>query len=517
MTSPWEAAAETAIRFAAEKTIREGSVRPKNFMGGPDADYRVVLGKALTFLTEHVPSGKKVPAVEAGQVAKGVSQVLNNRAGGVLCILGGVAAVAAVYGAYEARKGRKETQAVRVELGQMRVEPHTKLVEAHEDASELAATSNAVEEVIARSGDNADRTPAELPILTRTADLLLPPRSGGLDLNEPLPVRTALHLELVERLKGRASGSAASVPRTPQPLAALGHPLLQELVGEVDEDLLRAVLLDPDAGLGEMRRDYDIDTPAPRSYENGREIVLLDWPEVAKTEVNRAWEENESGATGGGIQRLALLMRFLDGILGEEGSSLYPEITLAPLLALSEFSLKLHREREGDENTLDRAREWISALAGHAQSVGDEYHSFQAHLLELRLDAWTDPSADLASRLRALQEREGVGDELADVVTTLRDIATATGNVDVALATAKALIPRRPDPDHEDSWYWARIGLARLTAQGGDRKGAQGIATRIQHVLESRADALWLEEVVEGASELAEELRAGGRQMSDRR
>lgn len=648
MTTSWET--------AAHKAMREGSVRPKNFMGGSDTDYRVVLGKSRTFLTEHVPSGKKVPAVEAGQVLRGASQVLNT-------ILGGVAAVASVYGAYEARKGRKETQEVRAEMGQMRDDLHMEFkalgtalqrsetlitevvdavreegeltraevrmtrqldrerewnnlshdwgaflesstarvalaealrttarnfinglkaevstgstlraaeaapylftafvalamaydalgepvqaqrqfqrladdlrdlgsemargatllgVEEHEEAFDivwglrrraayLAATTNGVAQLIALSGASVDRTTAELPILTRTSDLLLPLGSGGLGIDDPWPVRTALDLELIKRLGGEVSGTAASVPTTRQALASLGHPRPNELMGEVDGDLLESVLLDPDAGLGELRRDFTIDTPAPRSYEGNRESVVLDWPQVTEGELDHAWEETESGATEDGIQRLALLMRFLDGILGQEGSPLYPEITLEPLLALSEFSLRLHRERAGDEHTLDRARKWISTLACNAQSLEREYYSFEAHLLELRLDAWTNPDADPAGRLRALQECELVGEDLVAVMTTLRDIATATGDVDAALDVAKALLPPRADLDHEDSWYRARIEFARLMAQGGDRKKARGIAARVRHALETHGDAPWLGEALQEASELAEELRA---------
>ena len=648
MTSSWETAAETAIR--------QGSVRPKNFMGGSDADYRVVLGNARTFLTEHVPSGKKVPAVEAGQVVRGASQVLNT-------ILGGVAAVASVYGAFEARKGRKETQGARADLAQMRVDLHMEFkelgtalrhsetlisevadavreegertreevrkarqldlgrewnnlshdweaflesstaqtvlaealrstarnfisrlkaevstgstlpaaeaapylfmafialamsydalgepaqaqkqfqrladdlcelgselaqtarlldVEAHEDAFDivwglrrravdLAANTNSIEQLIALSVDSADRG-MELPMLTRTTDLLLPPASGGLGIDEPLPVRTARDIELIELLGGRFSQSAASVPTARQALASLGHPCPHELMGGVDEDLLEAVLLDPDAGLGELRRDFNVDTPAQRSYEGSREIVVLNWQEVTRGELDRAWEENESGATEDGLQRLATLMRFLDRLLGDQGSSLYPEITLKPLLALSEFSLKLMRERKDDEDTLNRAREWTSTLAGHAQFLGDGDYLLHARLFDLRLDAWTNPDARIANRFGTLEEDEFLGAQLIDVVTALRDIATATGDVEAALAVAKAVVPPRSDPAYEDSWYRARMGVARLIAQGGDIKKARGLATRIQQTLGLHADTPWLEDVVKEAAELAEELRAG--------
>src|SRR4051794_35748385 len=78
-------------------------------MGGSSADYRVVLGRGTTLLTEHIASGKKVPAVELGDLASTGSKILSHlggrRVGGAAAVAG--AAVVALYGVHELRKTRR--------------------------------------------------------------------------------------------------------------------------------------------------------------------------------------------------------------------------------------------------------------------------------------------------------------------------------------------------------------------------------------------------------------------------
>lgn len=82
----------------------------KAFLGGPTSDYRVVVGAAGTLLSEHIPSGKKVPAVEVVALAQrglsGAVQLAKLGRGGLLGAGAAGAAVAAgaVYAVYATRK-----------------------------------------------------------------------------------------------------------------------------------------------------------------------------------------------------------------------------------------------------------------------------------------------------------------------------------------------------------------------------------------------------------------------------
>ncbi len=83
----------------------------KAFLGGPTSDYRVVVGAAGTLLSEHIPSGKKVPAVEVVALAqRGVSGAVQLAKLGRGGLLGAGAALAAgaVYAAYAARKQQQD-------------------------------------------------------------------------------------------------------------------------------------------------------------------------------------------------------------------------------------------------------------------------------------------------------------------------------------------------------------------------------------------------------------------------
>ena len=83
----------------------------KAFLGGPTSDYRVVVGAAGTLLSEHIPSGKKVPAVEVVALAQrglsGAVQLAKLGRGGLLGA-GAAVAAGAVYAVYAARKHQQD-------------------------------------------------------------------------------------------------------------------------------------------------------------------------------------------------------------------------------------------------------------------------------------------------------------------------------------------------------------------------------------------------------------------------
>ena len=83
----------------------------KAFLGGPLSDYRVILGKGGTLLSEHIPSGKKVPAVEVMSLARSTLSTAAQFARfgrGRLAVGAAAATVATGFAIYEARKQRTQ-------------------------------------------------------------------------------------------------------------------------------------------------------------------------------------------------------------------------------------------------------------------------------------------------------------------------------------------------------------------------------------------------------------------------
>lgn len=101
------------------------NIQPKAFLGGSIEEYRLVIGKGSTVLTEHIASGRKVPAVEAASstLSKAAPLLKSGRGGNAaIAATATVAAVVTVYGAVQARRSLKEARALRVEVERFRQE-----------------------------------------------------------------------------------------------------------------------------------------------------------------------------------------------------------------------------------------------------------------------------------------------------------------------------------------------------------------------------------------------------------
>lgn len=250
----------------------------KAFLGGLPEDYRVVLGKGGTLLSEHIKSGRKVPAVEVSTVVEVATKAAAKLPPPVLGALVAGVAVATVGSGLalnEVRKLRKQLSADQA----------------------------------------ADPGPPGA-----SAPILMPERA-----EEPLLMST-------EAMPDETVLVPVRRPRTPMGRARQARKAAATGLESVMDTGTDRSLADAEATIQGDRGE------AVSHVEVAGTGHRVDWAVVTPQEVARARTEHEAGLTGDAVQRLRQLLHFLDELPGKNRSPIYPAITLEPLTALVEFS-----------------------------------------------------------------------------------------------------------------------------------------------------------------------------------
>ena len=386
-------------------------------------------------------------------------------------------------------------------------------VEEHREAIELiwglrrAAIQMAGAADLSSALDLAGAEPLQLlPILFQSSDILLEDGSSGLRLDDVLPLETVAQIDVATRLGASLESGSAASPTARQAMAALGHPRPAELQGEIDLDVLAAVVQDADAGLGDLRRDFEVTSPITMHFEGQGQTVPLYWEEIADDENMKAWKEQHSGLYAAAEERITRLLFFLDGILGRDNSSEYPSISFQPRASLAQMCLE--RLAEGDivGESAARARAEADTLMEQARAEGDIHYELDAQLLLLRLDAWTEAPGVADQLEHLLASNQFASNVYFLVISALVDLARA-GHATTAAAFAARFLPDRPDSAlFEQAWLGARLDQARILGFGGQQKKARGLVTRVRRQLEGRSDREWIEPLLQDATALYEQL-----------
>ncbi|MFC6287590.1 hypothetical protein ACFP3Q_14480 [Nocardioides sp. GCM10027113] len=357
----------TASREAAAKLLNEANIRPKTFLGGSPNEYRLVLGKGSTLLSEHIASGRKVPAVEAGPALKGASTVLRSTggSGSALAATATIAAVATVYGVVRARRLLRENQALRAELSDRR---QSESVDLDQEIASHAGSPQSQDEVAPPDCETAWQPGGS--ILTAQAHNLAPVDRGS--------IKDRLRPEWPE---GRTYPPTppALQPRTTSANDA-SSPALEARDGEeVDLDVLP-----PGLAVGDESQllGVVVDATASSGSTDAAAVVKVDWVETVERQVEAARGERDQGRTEDGVGRLRLLLFFLDNVLVEERSPLYPDITVEPLIALVELSLEQAKQKGSTSNTSPAITDWMSRLRALAAETADEKLRHRLQVLE---------------------------------------------------------------------------------------------------------------------------------------
>lgn len=329
----------------------------------------------------------------------------------------------------------------------------------------------------------AAKAPEVMPALRTTHDFLLPEGSGGLVLDAPLPAATVPQLEVVNNLGGRFGEGHASVPSARQAIASLGHPSPQELEGEIAEDVLHAAILDPEKGIGPLRRDFEVTAPMTLSHEGPTTRVDLDWAKIAERETCKALWEHDQGRSDAASARLRTLLKFIEQVPKKLDSNNYPEIALFPRATRIEIMLDQLSSTGGGANpTLaSESLSQVEQLRQEADEQDADNYQHLASLYMLRASAWSGDSSSLPGQLDQLN----FGDCAdvccsSDVMRVLLDVARATDDAASVLRIAKESLPPRPRQGWERVWLNARLHLAELVALNGDRKDARRIAAKVR-------------------------------------
>lgn len=343
-----------------QDALGKSGIRPKIFRGGPASDYRLGIGENSTLLSEHIPTGLKVPAVEVDTLLAAASKVAKlDRSGKAALAAGATAAtVVTVYSLVKSRQARKENAALRAEVAQLR--------NGEVGASESTETA-------------VSRDTEEVLTVVEVGPILLSEPSAPRIL-DPTAVRPLVIVG--EWTKTAPADSPADRRSTPSP----GDPA-------PSDDWHRHSATDADQ-VGEAVGAYDVPTAvgidvAVEASANSRsdEIAIttkVDWAQTVESQVEAARNEQLQGKAADGIDRLTRLLLFLDEIPGKQGSPLYPAITVEPLIALVELSAQPPQEGGGAATS---TTDWLTRLSGHATNTDDEAIRHRVEELLSRIDA----------------------------------------------------------------------------------------------------------------------------------